>query len=132
MKLPRIIPSLLFLVPILCINPLIPGIWAAAPVILLWMLLRLSLCRLKLSFTAYAWLLGVAPVSQVSTYAYVNPVVAVALGAVLRDEHVTALTLLGGGITVVAVAAVVREEGRRRARERALERTGSDLEPAAT
>jgi hypothetical protein len=32
-------------------------------------------------------LLAVAPVSQVSTYAYVNPVVAVALGAVLRDEQ---------------------------------------------
>ena len=55
-KLPRIIPSLLFFVPILCMSPLIPGICAAAPVILLWILLRLSLCRAKLSFTAYAWL----------------------------------------------------------------------------
>jgi hypothetical protein len=63
------------------------------------------------AFTAYAWLLAVAPVSQVSTYAYVNPVVAVALGAVLRDEQVTALTLVGGATTVVAVAVVVREEG---------------------
>ena len=56
MKVPKIIPSLLFLVPILCMSPLIPGICAAAPVILLWMLLRLSLCNAKLSFTAYAWL----------------------------------------------------------------------------
>jgi drug/metabolite transporter (DMT)-like permease len=71
------------------------------------------------AFTAYAWLLTAAPVSQVATYAYVNPVVAVALGAVLRDEQVTALTLVGGGITVLAVAVVVREEGRRRAAERA-------------
>ena len=71
------------------------------------------------AFTAYAWLLGGAPVSQVATYAYVNPVVAVALGAVLRDEQVTALTLVGGAITVLAVAVVVREEGRRRAAERA-------------
>ena len=70
------------------------------------------------AFTAYAWLLTVAPVSQVSTYAYVNPVVAVALGAVLRDEDVTGLTVLGGAITVLAVAVVVREEGRRRAAER--------------
>ena len=71
------------------------------------------------AFTAYAWLLTAAPVSQVSTYAYVNPVVAVGLGAVLRDEQVTGLTLLGGAITVLAVAVVVREEGRRRAAERA-------------
>ncbi|HVM27441.1 MAG TPA: EamA family transporter [Mycobacteriales bacterium] len=67
------------------------------------------------AFTAFSWLLQVAPVSQVATYAYVNPVVAVALGAVLRGEDVTRLTLVGGGITVLAVAVVVREEGRRRA-----------------
>jgi len=77
------------------------------------------------AFTAYAWLLTAAPVSQVATYAYVNPVVAVALGAVLRDEDVTAVTLVGGAITVLAVAVVVREEGRRRAAERAAE-----LDPA--
>ena len=76
------------------------------------------------AFTAYAWLLTVAPVSQVSTYAYVNPVVAVALGAVLRGEQVTGLTVVGGAITVLAVAVVVREEGRRRAAER--------VEPVAT
>lgn len=67
-----------------------------------------------LAFTAYSWLLSVAPVSQVATYAYVNPVVAVALGAVLRDEQVGALTVVGGAVTVLAVAVVVREEGRRR------------------
>jgi drug/metabolite transporter (DMT)-like permease len=67
------------------------------------------------AFTAYSWLLSAAPVSQVATYAYVNPVVAVALGAVLRDEQITSLTVVGGAITVLAVAVVVREEGRRRA-----------------
>ena len=79
------------------------------------------------AFTAYAWLLAVAPVSQVSTYAYVNPVVAVALGAVLRDEQVTALTVVGGALTVGAVAVVVREEGRRRglAREQVEAETAS-------
>lgn len=66
------------------------------------------------AFTAYSWLLGNAPLSQVSTYAYVNPVVAVALGALLRDESVSALALVGGLITVVAVAVVVSEEARRR------------------
>lgn len=53
-KEPNIMPSLRFLLPILCIKPLMPGICAAAPVILLWMPAKLSLCRPKLSFTAYA------------------------------------------------------------------------------
>jgi drug/metabolite transporter (DMT)-like permease len=70
------------------------------------------------AFTAYSWLLSVAPVSLVSTYAYVNPVVAVLLGAVLLGEEVGPLTVLGGVITVLAVAIVVSDDGRAR-RERA-------------
>jgi drug/metabolite transporter (DMT)-like permease len=66
------------------------------------------------AFTAYSWLLGVAPVSQVATYAYVNPVVAVVLGALVAGEHVTVTSVVGGLITVVAVFVVVSEEGRRR------------------
>jgi drug/metabolite transporter (DMT)-like permease len=66
------------------------------------------------AFTAYSWLLGVAPVSQVSTYAYVNPVVAVLLGALIAGEEVGPATLLGGAVTVLAVALVVSEEGRRK------------------
>lgn len=66
------------------------------------------------AYTAYSWLLTAAPVSKVATYAYVNPVVAVGLGALLRGEELTPLTVVGGAVTVVAVAVVVREEGRRR------------------
>ena len=66
-----------------------------------------------LAFTAYVWLLQHAPISQISTYAYVNPVVAVALGAVVLGERITAITLLGGAIIVVAVAVVIRAESRR-------------------
>ncbi len=66
------------------------------------------------AFTAYSWLLGTAPVSWVATYAYVNPVVAVLLGAAFVGERVTGTTLVGGAITVAAVAVVVAEEGRRR------------------
>ena len=65
------------------------------------------------AFTAYSWLLGVAPVSKVATYAYVNPVVAVLLGVLVAGETVEAVTLVGGAITVLAVAVVVGEEGRR-------------------
>jgi drug/metabolite transporter (DMT)-like permease len=65
-----------------------------------------------LAFTAYVWLLQHAPISQVSTYAYVNPVVAVALGAVLLGERVSTTTILGGTIIVLAVALVIRAEAR--------------------
>jgi len=65
-----------------------------------------------LAFTAYVWLLQHAPISQVSTYAYVNPVVAVALGALVLAEQITVVTLLGGAIIVIAVAVVIRAESR--------------------
>ena len=66
------------------------------------------------AFTAYSWLLGVAPVSQVATYAYVNPVVAVLLGALFADESLSVTSAVGGAITVVAVFVVVSQEGRSR------------------
>ena len=67
------------------------------------------------AFTAYSWLLGVAPVSKVATYAYVNPVVAVLLGAAVNHEKLTTTTVVGGGLTLVAVAVVVAAEGQRKA-----------------
>jgi drug/metabolite transporter (DMT)-like permease len=63
------------------------------------------------AFTAYSWLLGTAPVSTVATYAYVNPVVAVVLGFLLRDESITTLSMVGGALTIVAVVVVVSQEG---------------------
>src|SRR6266496_4887585 len=70
------------------------------------------------AFTAYVWLLGRAPVSVVSTYAYVNPAVAVLLGALLASERLTAATLPGGLVILAAVAVVVTAEGRRQRRSR--------------
>ena len=63
-----------------------------------------------IAFSCYAWLLGNAPISQVSTYAYVNPVIAVVLGAVVLDEHVGTATVVGTGLVVASVAAIVRLE----------------------
>jgi drug/metabolite transporter (DMT)-like permease len=67
-----------------------------------------------LAFTAYAWLLANAPISLVATYAYVNPVVAVVLGALILDESVTAAVLLGGAIIVLGVVVVITVERPRR------------------
>jgi drug/metabolite transporter (DMT)-like permease len=66
-----------------------------------------------LAFAAYAWLLQNAPVSRVATYAYVNPVVAIALGWAILGEAVTKTTFVGAAVIVASVAAVVRTEARR-------------------
>jgi len=63
-----------------------------------------------IAFTAYAWLLQNAPLGKVATYAYVNPIVAIALGWLVLDERVTALTLVGAAVIVASVALVVRLE----------------------
>ena len=63
-----------------------------------------------IGYTVYTWLLENAPITLVSTYAYVNPVVAVALGIVIFNEALTTNILVGGFIVIVSVAIVVAVE----------------------
>ena len=65
------------------------------------------------AFSAYTWLLQHTSVSVVSTYAYVNPVVAVLLGAVVLNEIVTPSMLVGAGIILAAVAFIVSRSATR-------------------
>ncbi|GLX00322.1 drug/metabolite exporter YedA [Microtetraspora sp. NBRC 16547] len=74
-----------------------------------------------IGFTSYVWLLGNAPISLVSTYAYVNPVVAVLLGVAVVGETVTAGMLGAGALIVIGVALVVSTERRGRAARAVLE-----------
>ena len=67
-----------------------------------------------LAFTAYTWLLQHAPLSLISTYAYVNPVVAIFLGAVILEEELTPLVLVAAAVIVVSVAGTIRREAQRR------------------
>ena len=60
-----------------------------------------------LGFTAYVWLLRVAKTSHVATYAYVNPIVALLLGASIGHEVITPLMLVAGGVTLLGVVLVV-------------------------
>ncbi|MCW3119719.1 MAG: yedA 2, partial [Chitinophagaceae bacterium] len=53
-------------------------------------------------YSAYVWLLQVRPATQVSTYAYVNPVVAVLLGVFFAGEHLTMIQF--GGLAVILVS----------------------------
>jgi drug/metabolite transporter (DMT)-like permease len=62
------------------------------------------------AYTAYFWLLGNAPLQLVSTYAYVNPVVAVALGWALLGERVSLPVLVGGALAVAGVVIVISSE----------------------
>jgi len=80
-----------------------------------------------LAFTAYAWLLQNAPISQVATYAYVNPVVAIILGSVILNEEISSNTLIGAAVIVASVAFIVRKEAKpRRASESAPAVLGAD------
>lgn len=63
-----------------------------------------------IAFCSYVWLLHSAPISLVATYAYVNPVVAVGLGALFLGEAVTPAVVLGGLVVVAGVAVVVATE----------------------
>jgi drug/metabolite transporter (DMT)-like permease len=60
-----------------------------------------------LGFTAFVWLLGRMPATRVASHAYVNPVVAVALGYFFAGELVTPRMLLGTALIVASVALIL-------------------------
>ncbi len=62
-------------------------------------------------FSAYLWLLRVSTASRVSTYAYVNPIVAVLLGWALAGEELTPRVFLAAAVIVGAVAVIIRHGG---------------------
>lgn len=59
-----------------------------------------------IGFTAYTWLLRAAPTPLVSTYAYVNPIVAVFLGYFIAEEPLTFRTLIATVLVVGSVALI--------------------------
>ncbi|HKS76304.1 MAG TPA: EamA family transporter [Terriglobales bacterium] len=69
-------------------------------------ILYLVICGSWIGYTAYIWLLRHVPTSKVSTYAYVNPVVAVFLGWLIAHEPVDRYILMGSAIVVASVILV--------------------------
>jgi drug/metabolite transporter (DMT)-like permease len=61
------------------------------------------------SFTAFVWLLGRMPASQVASHAYVNPVVAIALGYFAGGETISWRMLAGSGLIVLSVFLILRK-----------------------
>jgi len=66
-------------------------------------------------YSAYIWLLNHVPITKVSTYAYVNPVVAVFLGWLVLREQITGYIVVGSVVILVAVALVTGSKLRPRA-----------------
>ncbi len=94
-------------------------------------LVYLTIVGSLLAFTTFGWLVRVAPLPLVITYAYVNPVVAVILGALVRQEPIDERTVLAGAIIVAAVALIVTARGRMTVRAPVSLRPAPSERPAA-
>jgi len=81
----------------------------------IWSLVYLVVVGSLVAYSAYTWLLQNVPISRVSTYAYVNPMVAVVLGWSILGEHIPPMMLIASALIVLAVATIVRHEARGRA-----------------
>jgi drug/metabolite transporter (DMT)-like permease len=67
------------------------------------------------AYTTFGWMLRVAPLPLVTTYAYVNPVIAVILGFLIAGEAIDVRTIIAGAVIVAAVAMIVTARGRMQA-----------------
>jgi drug/metabolite transporter (DMT)-like permease len=63
-----------------------------------------------LAFTAFVWLLGRMPATRVSSHAYVNPIVAVALGYFMAGEVITTRILAGTALVLISVFLILRRD----------------------
>jgi len=62
-----------------------------------------------LGFTAFVWLLARMPATRVASHAYVNPIVAVALGHFVAGEIITTRTLIGTALVLMSVFLILRK-----------------------
>ncbi len=90
-------------------------------------LIYLTLFGSLLAFSAYVFLLQVSSPAKVSTYAYINPVVAVFLGWLLNGEVITPLTLIASATIIVAVAIITYFQTRPMPKPEPTPRTASEL-----
>lgn len=67
----------------------------AVPASAWWAVAYLIVFGSIIGFSAYVWLLKVRSSAQVSTHAYVNPVIAIILGVAFAGEHISMLQIIG-------------------------------------
>lgn len=65
-----------------------------------------------IGFTAYLWLVRKVPPALATTYAFVNPIIAIFLGALILDEPVTVWTGIAAAVIIVAVAIITQSKAR--------------------
>jgi drug/metabolite transporter (DMT)-like permease len=80
---------------------------ATVPATAWWALGYLTLFGSLLGFTCYGWLLKIEPPTRVATYAFVNPVVAVLLGAAVGGEPLAGRVVVAAVVIVAAVALIL-------------------------
>ena len=78
-----------------------------------WAFAYLTLVGSLIGFTAYVWLLQVSTPAKVSTYAYVNPVIAVLLGHLVLGEQVPKSAAVAGALVLAAVVMITRRPAAR-------------------
>ena len=66
----------------------------------------------SLAYAAYLFLLRASTPTKAATYAYVNPIIALVLGAVIGGEQVSAWTLLCSAVIITGVVVIVTAKGR--------------------
>jgi drug/metabolite transporter (DMT)-like permease len=81
--------------------------WSAISAVSAWAWVYLTLIGSLVGFTAYVWLLHVSTPARVSTYAFVNPLIAVVLGCTLGREPFTSELLVAACLITAAVALIV-------------------------
>jgi drug/metabolite transporter (DMT)-like permease len=79
-----------------------------------------------IGYTAYIYILGHAPIAKVSTYAYVNPVVAVFLGWLVLHERVDAYIFAGSAVVIASVVLVTGASVTEKTEEPRLAETAAD------
>ena len=72
----------------------------------------LTLVGSIVAYSSYVWLISNAPIGLISTYAYVNPVIAISLGAIFLHEKISISYIFGGAIVLLGVLMVVTNESR--------------------
>lgn len=75
-----------------------------------WAVVYLTVVASLVAFTAYVWLLRAAPPALVSTYAYVNPVIAIGLGWAIAGERVSPALVVSAAVIIAGVALIVSAE----------------------
>ena len=87
-----------------------------------WSLIYLVILGSIAGYSAFIWLLQVRPITQVSTYAYVNPVVAVLLGVVFVNEKISPLQY--GALAVILAGILLINLNKYRKKKKAKQQTG--------